>query len=496
MARHYPFGVLRLFDTAAGAVRELALREPGKVSMYVCGPTVYGPPHLGHGRFSLVFDVLRRYLEWSRPRGHLRLEHHRHRRQHHRAGRRTRAGTGARSPSSARPSGTRPWTPSACKRPDARPARHRLRRGDGRAHRPAASPPAWPTRPATASTSQSERVDGLRAAGPASRSTRCGPGARVEANDEKRSPIDFVLWKKAKPGEPSWPSPWGDGPAGLAHRVRRHVPRPARRGLRHPRRRPGPRLPAPRERAGPGRRPRPPLRRPLGAQRASSRSDGEKMSKSLGNFTQPARPARATTTRGPTGCSCCGRTTGRRSRSSTDTIADAEAALERLDSFARRFAGSADGAAPDDAALDRFRAAMDDDLDTPAAMALLFDLVRAGQRRRRRRRRGRRLRRSPAPSASSCATDVGDVDADGAPTSPVAATRPGRPRTGRRADALRDELVGLGYEVNDDARRHGDPQALSGSLSPATGVCLGLVTDAVTSRGAAWSAVDAITIQG
>ncbi len=39
-------------------------------------------------------------------------------------------------------------------------------------------------------------------------------GARVEVDDEKRSPIDFALWKKAKPGEPSWPSPWGPGRPG------------------------------------------------------------------------------------------------------------------------------------------------------------------------------------------------------------------------------------------------------------------------------------------
>src|SRR5687768_9262969 len=57
--------MLRLFDTARGGVHPVEFREPGKVSMYVCGPTVYGPPHLGHGRFSLVFDVLRRYFEWS-----------------------------------------------------------------------------------------------------------------------------------------------------------------------------------------------------------------------------------------------------------------------------------------------------------------------------------------------------------------------------------------------------------------------------------------------
>ncbi len=57
--------MLHLFDTARGMVVPFETKEADKVSMYVCGPTVYGPPHLGHGRFSLVFDVLRRYLEWS-----------------------------------------------------------------------------------------------------------------------------------------------------------------------------------------------------------------------------------------------------------------------------------------------------------------------------------------------------------------------------------------------------------------------------------------------
>ncbi|MGH9283251.1 MAG: class I tRNA ligase family protein, partial [Acidimicrobiales bacterium] len=57
--------MLRLHHTAFGAVRELELRDPGKVSIYVCGPTVYGPPHIGHGRSMLVYDVLRRYLEFS-----------------------------------------------------------------------------------------------------------------------------------------------------------------------------------------------------------------------------------------------------------------------------------------------------------------------------------------------------------------------------------------------------------------------------------------------
>ena len=57
--------MLRLYDTATREVRELATREPGTVGIYLCGPTVYGPPHIGHGRQNVVYDVLVRYLRWA-----------------------------------------------------------------------------------------------------------------------------------------------------------------------------------------------------------------------------------------------------------------------------------------------------------------------------------------------------------------------------------------------------------------------------------------------
>ncbi|HEY0125769.1 MAG TPA: cysteine--tRNA ligase, partial [Blastococcus sp.] len=53
---------LRLYDTAARAVREFTPLRAGQVSVYVCGLTVQGPPHLGHVRAALAFDVLRRWL--------------------------------------------------------------------------------------------------------------------------------------------------------------------------------------------------------------------------------------------------------------------------------------------------------------------------------------------------------------------------------------------------------------------------------------------------
>ena len=57
--------MLHLYDTMTRQKARFEPRLSGQVSMYVCGPTVYDHPHLGHGRTSLTYDVLRRYLRWS-----------------------------------------------------------------------------------------------------------------------------------------------------------------------------------------------------------------------------------------------------------------------------------------------------------------------------------------------------------------------------------------------------------------------------------------------
>ncbi len=55
--------VMRLVDTATGVARPLRPRAAGRVTIYVCGATVHGPPHLGHLRSAVTFDLLRRWLE-------------------------------------------------------------------------------------------------------------------------------------------------------------------------------------------------------------------------------------------------------------------------------------------------------------------------------------------------------------------------------------------------------------------------------------------------
>jgi len=56
---------LRLYDTASGAIRDFVPIVPGRVGIYHCGLTVQGPPHVGHIRKEVVFDVLRRWMEYA-----------------------------------------------------------------------------------------------------------------------------------------------------------------------------------------------------------------------------------------------------------------------------------------------------------------------------------------------------------------------------------------------------------------------------------------------
>ena len=57
---------LHLYDSATRSLREFVPLEPGKASVYVCGATVQAPPHIGHIRSGVNFDILVRWLRHSR----------------------------------------------------------------------------------------------------------------------------------------------------------------------------------------------------------------------------------------------------------------------------------------------------------------------------------------------------------------------------------------------------------------------------------------------
>ncbi|MEJ2412854.1 MAG: class I tRNA ligase family protein, partial [Anaerolineales bacterium] len=55
---------IKVYNTLARKKQEFKTLQPDKVSMYVCGPTVYDTAHVGHAMSALVFDIVRRYLEY------------------------------------------------------------------------------------------------------------------------------------------------------------------------------------------------------------------------------------------------------------------------------------------------------------------------------------------------------------------------------------------------------------------------------------------------
>jgi cysteinyl-tRNA synthetase len=204
--------MIRIHNSLTGEKRELRPIEPGALRMYVCGLTVYDYVHVGHARMLLVFDVVTRYL---RHRGY-RLTYVRNitdiddkiiRRaaeNHEPVEALTQRFIDAMNEDCAR---------LGILRPDHEPrATHYLpqiiaiveqllakdyayRAANGDVMYAVARFPGY-------GKLSGKRLADLRA------------GARVEVDEAKRDPLDFVLWKHAKTGEPAWPSPWGPGRPG------------------------------------------------------------------------------------------------------------------------------------------------------------------------------------------------------------------------------------------------------------------------------------------
>ncbi len=206
--------MLRIYDTAARSAREFVPRTEGHVSIYVCGVTPYDSPHLGHGRTAVTFDVIRRYLAWRGFDVHFvtnvtDIEDKIIARA---------AARGTTESELARQYEDDYWEQLdrlGVLRPDDLPRAteyieqmHRLiveLIEHGRAYVIEGSGVYF-------------QVETLSSYGKLSRRTLEqlleSAGARVDVDEDKRSPVDFALWKAAKPGEPAWDSPWGRGRPG------------------------------------------------------------------------------------------------------------------------------------------------------------------------------------------------------------------------------------------------------------------------------------------
>jgi cysteinyl-tRNA synthetase len=368
--------MIRVHDTLARERVELVLRDPGRVSMYVCGPTVYEVPHVGHGRQALVFDVIRRYLEWSGfDVTYITNITDVEDKIIERA-----AKESSTEPEVAQRYEAAYWAEMdrlGVRRPDSLPrATAYIDRmvkliGElvdaGRAYVVEGQGVYFDVTsfPEYGELAHRRLGDLLGSA-----------GARVDVDERKRNPVDFALWKSAKPGEPAWDSPWGKGRPGW------HIECSAMSldllGEGFDIHGGGDDLVFPHhenERA-----------QALGAGHRFARYwihngmvmvGAEKMAKSLGNFTTLKDAVDA---HGPRAMRMAVLQTHYRSpvEIGDRELTAAGEAVARLDALTRRarVAGVPPDAPFDDDAVDEFRAAMDDDFATPGAMAVVFRLAR------------------------------------------------------------------------------------------------------------------------
>ena len=202
---------LHLYDTAARSVREFVPLAPGRVGIYLCGATVQAPPHVGHVRSGLCFDVLRRWLE---------------RTGHEVTFIRNVTDIDDKILTKAAAAGVPWWAWAATNERAFAEAYTAL----------GCLPPSAEPRATGHVTEMVELMERLVVNGYAYSASgdvyfdigafpdygalsRQDPANMLPAGDGpddsvKKDPRDFALWKGAKPGEPAWPTPWGPGRPG------------------------------------------------------------------------------------------------------------------------------------------------------------------------------------------------------------------------------------------------------------------------------------------
>ncbi|MEL7590845.1 MAG: cysteine--tRNA ligase, partial [Anaerolineaceae bacterium] len=202
---------MKVYNTLTRSIEEFKTLKPDKVSMYVCGPTVYAKAHIGHAMSALVFDIIRRYFEFkgyevrhvmnftdvddkiilrANEKGMDPFtlgEMYIHEFEEHLAAFNI-------LPATVNPRATREMDQiitmisGLIEKGFAYPA-------DGDVY-------FRVTRDSGYGKLSGRRIDEMQS------------GYRIDVDVRKEHPMDFALWKSAKPGEPAWESPWGKGRPG------------------------------------------------------------------------------------------------------------------------------------------------------------------------------------------------------------------------------------------------------------------------------------------
>lgn len=203
--------MLRVYNTLARKKEPFVPKEAGKVAMYVCGMTTYSDAHIGHARTYVAFDVIRRYLEYrgyrvryvqnitdiddkiiaaAQREGKDALEYSAH--------------YAKRCQEDMEKLGIRPadFYPKASENIDG--MIETIKKLVERGYAYAADGDVY--------FSLEKFADYGKLSGQKLEQVKAG--ARIEPGEKKRKPEDFALWKAAKPGEPKWQSPWGEGRPG------------------------------------------------------------------------------------------------------------------------------------------------------------------------------------------------------------------------------------------------------------------------------------------